>query len=95
MLNRLAMILVVLLLGTAVTLTALYARQMQQMRAGMEQREAAVAAELERLEAEYAARQDYLEKLENDPAYLERVVRARFGYGREGETVIRFERGPG
>ena len=30
------------------------------------------------------------ERLENDPHFLERVVREEFGMAREGETVIKF-----
>jgi len=89
---RLSMVFVVILLGTAVTLLALYARQVKAEQAAFQEREAALALELAELQAEYEARQLYLHKLENDPAYLERVVRARFGYGRSDETIIRFER---
>ncbi len=32
-----------------------------------------------------------LDRLNHDPAYIERVIRERLGYARTDETVIRFE----
>lgn len=54
--------------------------------------------EIHRLEAELEAEQEIARQLQreidlliNDPAALEREIRARLSLAREGETVIRFD----
>jgi cell division protein FtsB len=57
----------------------------------------AMQAEIRQLERELATLRTQTEKLtatidklRNDPAYLEKLAREDFGYVREGETVLKF-----
>jgi cell division protein FtsB len=57
----------------------------------------AMQAEIRQLERELATLRTQtdtltatIDKLRNDPAYLEKLAREDFGYVREGETVLKF-----
>lgn len=54
-------------------------------------REAAHRERLTELRIQKAEREAYLRKLLDDPEFLDRVVRERLGYSREGEIIFRFE----
>jgi cell division protein FtsB len=49
-----------------------------------------VAAENRQLEAEIDSLNTVIDLLENDSLYMEKRVREILGWGREGETVIKF-----
>lgn len=52
--------------------------------------EAALQERLEELRDNFRLRQRYYQRLQNDPVFLEDVVRDRLGYIRAGEMVFRF-----
>jgi len=52
--------------------------------------EAALQDRLNELSETYRLRQRYYQRLQNDPAFLEDVVRDRLGYIRAGEAIFRF-----
>lgn len=54
-------------------------------------REAAYQNRLEALEMEVDAYDAYLNRLLNDPEFLEHVAREKLGYSREGELIFRFK----
>ena len=59
------------------------------------QREIAVLeAELSRLRAQTATLMLKVDKLRNDPHYIEKLAREDLGYVREGETVLKFPSQP-
>lgn len=78
------MIVVVALIGYG--LSAL--RRVSQMRRNLESQERELAALRQRTEALSEA----VERLRNDPAYIEKLAREELGYVREGETVLKFPR---
>lgn len=55
-------------------------------------------AELERdliaAKGRLAEQEQFLSRLRTDPAFAEKVIRQRLGYGRPGEVVFRFDNGP-
>ncbi len=57
------------------------------------EREAAMEARLESMREEYRLQQRYLQRLLNDPLFLEDVVRERLGYVRADEMLFRFPGG--
>ena len=59
--------------------------------ASFKARELAYQERLEGLEMEVDAYEAYLERLLNDPDFLEHVARERLGYSKEGELIFRFE----
>jgi cell division protein FtsB len=46
--------------------------------------------ELQTLRAQTEKLTATIDKLRNDPAYIEKLAREDFGYVREGETVLKF-----
>ena len=46
---------------------------------------------LEEIQAELAEQQRILERLQTDPAYVERVIRRRLGYAKPEEYIFRFD----
>ncbi|MDR2675270.1 MAG: septum formation initiator family protein [Opitutaceae bacterium] len=44
--------------------------------------------------ARLADQERILDRLRNDPAYVETVIRRRLGYAKPGETIFRFEDPP-
>ncbi|MCX6951475.1 MAG: septum formation initiator family protein [Verrucomicrobia bacterium] len=52
--------------------------------------EAASRQKLAAEEARLVAQQKILDRLRTDPAYVEKVLRARWGYARPGEVIYRF-----
>lgn len=46
---------------------------------------------LDEAEARVAEQRQTLERLRTDPAYVEKVIRKKLGYTKEGETIFRFE----
>ena len=59
------------------------------------QREIAVLeAELSRLRVQTATLMHKVDKLRNDPHYIEKLAREDLGYVREGETVLKFPSQP-
>jgi len=53
-------------------------------------REAQLYSRLQQLQEENRSKQIYMEKLLNDPEFLERVVRERLGYSRPDDLLYRF-----
>jgi cell division protein FtsB len=65
------------------------------MRVMAMQRELALLeSDLARLHAQTRALMDKVEKLRNDPHYIEKLAREDLGYVREGETVLKFPSPP-
>ncbi|MBC2608113.1 FtsB family cell division protein [Pelagicoccus albus] len=46
----------------------------------------------EALKQESARREDEVEKLKNDPEFIERAIRTKLNYAKEKEVIFRFER---
>ena len=94
MLARVILVLLILILLAGIGYLGHYAWETRQRLNATEAARAAAAAELAELEAERAAQERYLERLRNDPEYLERAIRQTLGYVREGDIRVRFEEGP-
>jgi cell division protein FtsB len=71
------------LLGTVLVQTRAEYVQVQQAEVAARQR-------LAEVETRLAEQQIVLERLRNDPAYVERVIRSRLGYAKPDEFVFRF-----
>ena len=78
------------LIAVVVSFAFLLNQTYQEYRAYRE-REAAYAHRVEQVEAAIEEKQAYLDRLENDPEFLERVVRERLGYSQPDELLYRFE----
>ena len=63
-------------------------RRVSQLRRELERQERELTALRQRTEVLSEA----VERLRNDPAYLEKLAREDLGYVREGETVLKFPR---
>lgn len=59
---------------------------------GLQQQEAEGQRRVAELEQRLVEQRRVLERLRNDPLYVERVIRERLGYARPDEVVFRFER---
>lgn len=59
----------------------------------LKQVQAAGEARLTAAKARLAEQERILERLRNDPAFVEKVVRQRLGYARPGEVIFRFDPG--
>jgi cell division protein FtsB len=51
-------------------------------------------SQLKDLQVQLAQREEFLDRLENDPAFLEREVRQRLGYAKPDEMIYRFDVDP-
>ena len=51
-------------------------------------------SQLKDLQVQLAQREEFLDRLENDPAFLEREVRQRLGYSKPDEMIYRFDVDP-
>jgi cell division protein DivIC len=80
------------LLFVALTLFAglFFVRTHEEMSA-LQDREEENRRQLAELKRTYVDHKVTLDRLNNDPAYIERVIRERLGYARHDETVIRFD----
>jgi cell division protein DivIC len=56
----------------------------------LKQTEAVNEARLAEAQARLADQKKVLERLRNDPAFAEKVIRQRMGYARPGEVIFRF-----
>lgn len=57
----------------------------------LKQIEAASRRRLAELEARLVEQEKILERLRNDPVYVEKVIRRRLGYAKPEEFIFRFE----
>jgi len=55
-----------------------------------QKREMTFDAQLSGLKADIDAKQEYLDRLQDDPVFLERVIRERLGYSKPGDLLYRF-----
>jgi cell division protein FtsB len=80
------------LLFVALTLFAglFFVRTYEEMRT-MREREEENRRQLAELKKTFVDQKVTLERLNQDPAFVERVIRERLGYARPDETVIRFD----
>lgn len=53
--------------------------------------EAQTRQRLQEVELRLAEQEAVLDRLRNDPAYVEMVIRKRLGYAKPGEFIFRFE----
>lgn len=60
----------------------------------LQERQAGLQRELTAARARLAEQERFLLRLRSDPAFAEKVIRQRLGYGRPGEVVFRFDNGP-
>lgn len=82
-----------ILAGLVATFSVLLHQTWQEYRA-FSQREAMLATRLAAIQKDAASRQAFLEKLHQDPDFLERIVRERLGYARPGDILYRFPDAP-
>jgi cell division protein FtsB len=78
------LVLVIILMSTALLQTY---RQFETMKL----RESELVKELETRQNELEHRQEYLRLVVEDPEFIERVVRDKLGFARQGETIFRFD----
>lgn len=81
--SALACVGVIGLLGTVLWQTRAEYARVQEVEAQARQR-------LAEVEARLAEQETILERLRNDPVYVERVIRSRLGYAKPEEFVFRF-----
>ena len=60
----------------------------------LKQDQAASAAKLSAARVRLLEQEKILERLRNDPVYVEKIIRIQLGYGKPGEHVFRFDPGP-
>lgn len=60
----------------------------------LQEKQAALQRELAAAKGKLAEQDRFLLRLRSDPAFAEKVIRQRLGYGRPGEVVFRFDNGP-
>jgi len=56
--------------------------------------ESDLRGQLKDLQLQLAQREEFLDRLENDPAFLDREVRQRLGYAKPDEMIYRFDVDP-
>lgn len=71
-------------------LTYLFQQTHREYTAARERHEQSVRS-LKEAEAELRRKEIQLSRLQHDPAYIERTIRQRLGWARDGETLYRFE----
>ncbi|MEY4487671.1 MAG: hypothetical protein RIQ79_179 [Verrucomicrobiota bacterium] len=81
--SALACLGVIGLLGTVLMQTRAEYAQVQQVESDARQR-------LAEMQARLAEQEVVLDRLRNDPAYVERVIRSRLGYAKPEEFIFRF-----
>jgi len=60
----------------------------------LKQDQAASAAKLSAARVRLQEQEMILERLRNDPVYVEKIIRMQLGYGKPGEYVFRFDPRP-
>ncbi|MBI5690388.1 MAG: septum formation initiator family protein [Verrucomicrobia bacterium] len=60
----------------------------------LKEKQAQIQRELAAAQARLAEQDRFLQRLRADPVLVEKVIRERLGYGRPGEVVFRFDKGP-
>ncbi len=60
----------------------------------LKQAQAATEAKLAAAKPQLAEQQRVLERLKNDPAFVEKVIRRRLGYAAPGDLIFRFDSAP-
>ncbi|WP_237702390.1 FtsB family cell division protein [Opitutus terrae] len=71
--------------------SGIYFWQAREEYARLRQLEAASQRRLAELEARLLEQEKILERLRNDPVYVEKVIRRRLGYAKPEEYIFRFE----
>jgi len=89
--RRIFLTLYVVLLGTLGVLAAKIFYDARQEYNELKRTEAASRMRLAEAEARLREQQKILDRLETDPAFVEKVIRKRLGYARPGEVIFRFE----
>lgn len=81
----------VLLFGAVVLGSGTYFIQTREEYNRQRSLERANRLRLEEMEARLARRETYLDRLQNEPEFVERVIRQRLGYIRPEEGILKFE----
>ena len=81
---------ILLFVGVAVT-SGVFFWQAREEYAQLKQQEAASRRRLAETEAKLREQEKIIERLRNDPAYVEKVIRRQLGYAKPGEFVFRFD----
>lgn len=90
-LRRIIVTLYLLLFFAVGAASGLYFWEARAEYARLRQLEAASQRRLAEAEARLREQEKILERLRNDPVYVEKVIRRRLGYARPEEFVFRFE----
>jgi cell division protein DivIC len=83
-------LLVLLLLAVAISFGTVLLQTYREYR-HLQRREARLQVELENLRVEQKRQEEYLRRILEDPAFVERVVREKLGYVRPDETIFLFD----
>jgi cell division protein DivIC len=89
--RRIIIILYLLLFIAGAAASGLYFWDARQQYNRLRQMEAASQRRLTELEAKLQEQEKILERLRNDPVYVEKVIRRRLGYAKPDEYIFRFE----
>lgn len=90
-LRRIIVTLYLLLFLAVGVASGLYFWEAREEYARLKRSEAASQRRLAEVEARLAEQEKILERLRNDPVYVEKVIRRRLGYAKPEEFVFRFE----
>lgn len=90
-LRRIIVIVYLLLFLSVGVASGLYFWEAREEYARLRVLEAASRQRLAEVEARLAEQEKILERLRNDPVYVEKVIRRRLGYAKPEEFIFRFE----
>ena len=80
-----------LVFASVATLGGIFVYRNYQELEFMREREAIAAGKLDALRQETQRRVEVLSKLEQDPEYVERIIRSKLNYAKKDEIIFRFE----
>ncbi len=90
-LRRIIVVLYLLLFLAVGAASGVYFWQAREEYNRLKQIEASSRRRLAELEARLVEQEKILERLRNDPVYVEKVIRRRLGYAKPEEFIFRFE----
>ncbi|KXU37624.1 septum formation initiator [Cephaloticoccus primus] len=87
--RRFVITLYLTLFGAGVVAAGVFFWQAQQEYAALRANEQQTQAKLVEAQRNLSEQERTLERLQNDPAYVERVIRQRLGYAKPDEYIVR------
>jgi cell division protein DivIC len=89
--RRIIVVVYLLLFLAGGVASGLYFLEAREQYNRLRQMEAASRRRLSEVEAKLREEEKILERLRNDPVYVEKVIRRRLGYAKPEEFIFRFE----